>query len=84
MEFLQRSIIPLHGVSAMADSVPPNAETAEVQKVTGGNISAQCESRRVAAIRKKAARVGDEPASKLWPAFFWCGGLRPCLSVFSK
>ena len=52
---------PDKGVSAMADSVPPVAEEAEVQTVTCGGASAQRESRRAAAARRNAARVRDEP-----------------------
>ena len=55
------SIVPDKGVSAMADCVPPDAEATEVQTVTGGSNSARCESRRVAAAKKKAARYHDEP-----------------------
>ena len=36
----------VNGVSAMADSVPPVAEEAEVQTVTGSAAQARCESRR--------------------------------------
>ena len=49
------------GVSAMADSVSSVAEEAEVQTVTGGHAEARCESRRVAAARRDAARVRDDP-----------------------
>ena len=49
------------GVSAMADSVSSVAEEAEVQTVTGGPAEARCESRRVAAARRNAARVRDDP-----------------------
>ena len=48
---------PVNGVSAMADSVPPVAEDAEVQTVTGE----AAQSRRVAAARRNAARVRDDP-----------------------
>ena len=54
------------GVSAITDSVPPDAETvctAEVQMVTVGCASGQCESRHVASMRKTAAPVRDEPTS---------------------
>ena len=49
------------GVLAMADSVPPNAETEASQTVTGRSKNARRESRRVAASKKKATRVRDEP-----------------------
>ena len=49
------------GVSAMADSVTSVAEEAEVQRVTGGPAEARLESRRVAAARRDAARVKDDP-----------------------
>ena len=52
---------PVNGVSAMADSVPPVAEEAEIQTVTGEGAQARRESRRVAAARRNAARVGDYP-----------------------
>ena len=45
----------------MADSVSSVAEEAEVQTVTGGPAEARCESRRVAAARRNAARVRDDP-----------------------
>ena len=45
----------------MADSVSPNAEEAEVQQVTGSFGETQCESRHVAAARRTAARVRDDP-----------------------
>ena len=48
------------GVLAMADSVPPNAETEASQTVTRGGKSARHESRRVAASKKKATRVRHE------------------------
>ena len=49
------------GVSAMADSVSPVAEEAEVQTVTGGVAETRRESRRAAAARRNAARVMDDP-----------------------
>ena len=49
------------GVSAMADSVPSFAEDAEVQMVTGGAAETRRESCRVAAARRNAARVRDDP-----------------------
>ena len=49
------------GVSAMADSVSSVAEEAEVKTATGGPAKARCESRRVAAARRNAARVRDDP-----------------------
>ena len=49
------------GVSAMADSVSSVAEGAEVQTVTGTPAEARRESRRVAAARRDAARVRDDP-----------------------
>ena len=49
------------GVSAMADSVSSVAEEAEVQTVTGGPAEARRESRRVAAARRDAAWVRDDP-----------------------
>ena len=45
------------GALAMADSVPPNAETEASQTVTGRSKNARRESRRVAASKKKATRV---------------------------
>ena len=48
---------PDKGVSAIADSVPPIAEEAKVQTVSGGGASAQRESRCVAAAKRNAARV---------------------------
>ena len=50
-----------NGVSAMADSVSPAAEDAEVLTVTGGVAEIRRESRRVAAARGNAARVRDDP-----------------------
>ena len=47
---------PVNGVSAMADSVPPVAEEAEIQTVTG-EAQARRESRRVAAAWRDAVRV---------------------------
>ena len=55
------SDLPANGVSAMADSVPPVAEQAEVQTVTCGPAEARRESRRVAAARRNATRVRDNP-----------------------
>ena len=52
---------PVNGVSAMADSVPPVAEEAEIQTVTGEAAQARRESRRVAAAGRNAARVRDDP-----------------------
>ena len=49
------------GVFAMADSVPRIAETEASQTVTGRSKNARRESRRVAASKKKATRVRDEP-----------------------
>ena len=49
------------GVSAMADSLSPVAEEAEVQTVSGGPAEARRESRRVATARRDAARVRDDP-----------------------
>ena len=48
-------------VLAMADSVPPTAETEASQTVTGRSNDARRESRRVAASKKNAKRVRDEP-----------------------
>ena len=45
----------------MADGVPPVAEEAEIQTVTGEAAQARRESRRVAAARRNAARVRDDP-----------------------
>ena len=53
--------VDVKGVLAMADNVPPNAETATSQTVTGGGKNARCESRHVAASTKKATNVRDEP-----------------------
>ena len=50
-----------NGVSAMDDSAPPVAEEAEVQTVTGGGASVQRESHYVAAARRNADQVRDEP-----------------------
>ena len=52
---------PVNGVSAMADSVPPVAEGAEIQTVTGEAAQAGRESRRVGAARRDATRVRDDP-----------------------
>ena len=52
---------PVNDVSAMADSVPLVAEEAEVQTVTGEAPPARRESRRVAAARRNAVRVRDDP-----------------------
>ena len=49
------------GVLAMADGVPPTAETEVSQTVIGRCKNARRASRRVAASKKKAARVRDEP-----------------------
>ena len=49
------------GVSAMADSVSSVAEESDVQTVTGGPVEIRRESRRVAAARRNAARVRDDP-----------------------
>ena len=49
-----------NGVSAMADSVPPVAEEAEIRTVTGRPAETQRVSRRVAAARRNAARVRDD------------------------
>ena len=51
---------PADDVSAMADSVSPVAEKAEVQTVTGGVEETRRESRLVAAARRNAARVRDD------------------------
>ena len=51
----------VNGVSAMADSVPPVAEEAEIQTVTGEAAKARHESRRVAAATRNADRVRDDP-----------------------
>ena len=51
----------VNGVSAMADSVSPVAEEAEVQTSTVEAAQARRESRRVAAARRNAARVRDDP-----------------------
>ena len=59
------SVSPVNGVSAMADSVPPVAEEAEAQTVTGEAAQARCESRRAAAARRNAARVRDDPTLNL-------------------
>ena len=45
----------------MADSVPPVTEEAEIQTVTGQAAQACRESRRVAAARRNAAQVRDDP-----------------------
>ena len=45
----------------MANSVPPNVETDASQMVTGRSKNARRESRRVAASKKKATHVRDEP-----------------------
>ena len=45
----------------MADSVPPVTEEAEIQTVTGEAAQACRESRRVAAARRNAAQVRDDP-----------------------
>ena len=50
-----------NGVTAMADSVPPVAGEAEVQTDTGGPVETRRESRRVAATRRNAARLRDDP-----------------------
>ena len=50
-----------NAVSAMADSVPPVEEEAETQTVTGRPAEIRRESRRVAAARRNAARVRDDP-----------------------
>ena len=55
------SALPADGVSAMAGSVSPVAEAAEIQSVTGDVAETRCESRRVAAARRNAARVRDDP-----------------------
>ena len=47
-------------VLAMADSVPPNAETEASQTVPGRSKNARRESRRVAASKKKATHIQDE------------------------
>ena len=52
---------PVNGVSAMADSVPSVAEEAEIQTVIGEAAQARRESRRVAAARRDAVRVRDDP-----------------------
>ena len=52
---------PVHGVSAMADSVPPVAEEAEIQTASGEAAQTCRESRRVAAARRDAVRVRDDP-----------------------
>ena len=49
------------GVSAMADSVSSVAEEAEVQTVSGGPAETRREPCRVAAARRNAARVRDDP-----------------------
>ena len=54
------SASPVNGVSAMADSVSPAAEEAEVQTVTGSVADTRRESRHVAA-RRNSARVRDDP-----------------------
>ena len=53
--------IDTRGVLAMADSVPPNPETATLQKMIGGGKNARRESCRVAASKKKASRIQYEP-----------------------
>ena len=55
------SALPTNGISAMADSMSPAAEEAEVQTVTDGLAETQREPRRVAAARRNAARVRDDP-----------------------
>ena len=60
-EFAAFSATPINGVSAMADRVSPVAEEAEVLAVTGEVAEARREYRRVAAARKNAARVEDDP-----------------------
>ena len=52
---------PVNGVSAMGDSLPPVAEEAEIQTVTGEAAQARRESRCVAAAIRNAARVRDDP-----------------------
>ena len=69
---------PVNGVSAMADSVPPVAEEAEIQTVTGEAARARRESRRVAAARRNAARVRDDPTLNQAMAYTGSAGLRPC------
>ena len=49
------------GVSAMADSVSSVAKEAEVQTVIDGPAETRRESRRVAAARRNAAWVRDDP-----------------------
>ena len=49
------------GVLAMPDSVQPTAETEASQTVTGRGKNARRESRRVAAFKKKATRLRDQP-----------------------
>ena len=55
------SASPVNGVSAIADSVSPVAEKAEIQTVTGQVAEPRRESRRVAAARNNAGRVRDDP-----------------------
>ena len=49
------------GMLAMAGSVPHAAETEALQTEPGGGNIARRESRRVAASKKKATHVQDEP-----------------------
>ena len=57
----------------MADSVPPVAEEAEVQTVTGGAAETRRESRRVAAARRNAAK--DDPTLNQAMALYSSGTL---------
>ena len=52
---------PATSVMAMADSVSAVSEEAEVQTVTGDVAETRRESRHVAAARRNAARVKDDP-----------------------
>ena len=60
-DFTAFSVYSADGVSAMADSVSSVAEEAEVQTETGGLAETRRESRCVAAARRDAARVRDDP-----------------------
>ena len=62
------SASPANGVSAMADSVSPVAEEAEIQTVTGDVAETRREARRVAAAGRNAAqrRSDDESGYGLY------------------
>ena len=50
-----------NGVSAMAESVPPVAEEAVTQTMTGRPAETRRGSRRAAAARRNAVRLRDDP-----------------------